>query len=90
MVAELVRRLSQAGVVSRDTLAEALIDSTTTGIHLLYALAQRHAGIVATLDGELARDKGPSVDGTPSHRLSTNPSVASRTLQATIGGAASS
>ncbi len=63
MVAELVRRLSQAGVVSRDILAQALIDSSTEGVHLLQKLAERHSSILPLLDAELARIKGPSVKG---------------------------
>ena len=63
MVAELVRRLSQAGVVSRDTLAQALIDSSTEGVHLLQKLAERHASILPSLEAELARIKGPRVKG---------------------------
>ncbi len=61
MVAELVRRLSQAGVVSRDALAESLVDATIDGVHFLQKLAERHASIVPSLDAELARVKGPSV-----------------------------
>ena len=63
VVAELVRRLLQAGVVSRDTLAQALIDSSTERVHLLQKLAERHASILPALDAELARVKGPSVKG---------------------------
>lgn len=63
MVAELVRRLSQAGVVSRDTLAQALIDSSTEGVHFLQKLVERHASVMPALDAELARIKGPSIKG---------------------------
>ena len=63
MVAELVRRLSQAGVVSRDTLAQALFESSTTGAHLLHVLAERNAETISLLEAELARDRGPNIAG---------------------------
>jgi len=63
VVAGLVYRLLQAGLVSRDTLALALSDSFATGTHLLLILAEQHRGIVASLDGELSRFRGPSVAG---------------------------
>ncbi len=63
MVAELVRRLSEAGVVSRDTLAQALFESSTTGTHLLKVLTDRNAESISSLEAELARDRGPNITG---------------------------
>ncbi len=63
MVAELVRRLSQAGVVSRDTLAQALFESSRTGTHLLKILVEQNAESISFLEAELARDRGPNIAG---------------------------
>lgn len=61
MVAKLVRRLLLAGVVSRDTLAQALLNAATSGRHVLQVLGDGHSDIIAMLETELARDKGPSL-----------------------------
>jgi len=63
VAAELARRLSQAGVVSRDTLAHALLESSIQGVHLLQALATRDSSVVPALEAELSRIKCASVSG---------------------------
>ena len=63
MVADLVRRLSQSGVVSRDTLAQALLESSMQGVHLLQTLCIRDSSLLPALEVELARFKCAGVSG---------------------------
>jgi len=63
VVAELVRCLSQAGVVSRDTMAQALLEASREGVHVLQKLASRHASVIPILEVELARGRHPTISG---------------------------